>query len=235
MYVEIADIYDRMYHFKDYAKESTYIIELVQARHPSARTMLEVASGTGRFMEYLKGPFEVEGLDLSAEMLLKASERLPGLAMHQGNMSEFSLDKRYGVVACLFRSIAYSRTAEGFHAAIQAMARHVAPGGLLLVEPFFTPESFWIDRVTLNEYQGEDMKLAWMYLGERKGMEAHLDIHCLVGTSKGVEHFTELHCLGLFTREQYQQAFSDAGLELEYEAAGPSGIGMYIGKKRAAT
>jgi len=233
MYVEMADIYDRMYHFKAYATEGAYIAEQVRLRHPAARTMLEVACGTGRFLEYFRGAFEVEGLDASVEMLQRAAVRLPGITLHQADMCEFALRNSYDVVACLFRSIAYSRSAERFDAAIQAMARHVAPGGLLVIEPFFTPESFWVDRVTLNEHRDEEITLAWMYASAREGMEAHLQIHCLVGTAKGVEHFTELHRLGLFSPEQFRHAFSRAGLEVEYDPTGPSGIGLYIGRKRA--
>jgi SAM-dependent methyltransferase len=234
MYAKMADIYDEMYHFKDYRAESDYVKAQVLQRAPSARTLLETAAGTGRFLEFLSQDFVVEGLDLSEEMLSKGRKRLPQLPFHRGDMTDFRLGRQFDVVCCLFRSIAHCKTPERFRGAILAMANHVSPGGLLLVEPFFTPDTFWDDHLVLNEYKGEDMKLVWMYVGKRTGTEVELDIHCLVGTSAGVNHFTEVVELGLFSPDQYRDAFDAAGLELEYDPVGPSGIGLYVGRKPLA-
>jgi hypothetical protein len=48
-----------------------------------------------------------------------------------------------------------------------------------------------------------------------------------------VDHITELHELGLFSREDYEAAFAAAGLQLDYDARGPSGIGLYLGTSPA--
>lgn len=233
MYSKLADVYDQMYHFKDYARESAYMVDVIRRHQPAARTLLETACGTGRFLQHLRTEFEVEGLDMSEEMLGRGATVVPGVPLHLGDMTSFSLGRRFDVVCCLFRSIAHCRTPERFHAAIQAMAEHVQPGGLLLVEPFFTPETFWERNIVLNEYRGEDMKLSWMYVGKRHGNEVRLDIHCLVGTPDGVSHFVEAVDLGLFTPEQYREAFADAGLQMSHEAPGPSGVGLYLGRKSA--
>jgi hypothetical protein len=111
------------------------------------------------------------------------------------------------------------------------MARHLNEGGLLIIEPFFTPETYWVDRVTLNEYRGDDLALAWMYVSERDGALARLRIHCLAGTPAGVEHFVEDHELGLFTRDDFADAFAAAGLRLEYEPNAPGGTGLYLGRR----
>jgi hypothetical protein len=38
--------------------------------------------------------------------------------------------------------------------------------------------------------------------------------------------------MGLFTREQMTSAFTDAGLAAEYDPAGPTGRGLYIGQRK---
>jgi ubiquinone/menaquinone biosynthesis C-methylase UbiE len=234
MYRKMADVYDVMYHFKDYAREADYISRIVRSRAPRATTLLETACGTGSFLELLRREFSVTGLDLSDEMLEKASRRVPDVPLHAGNMLNFDLARQFDVVCCLFRSIAHCRTPENLNAAILSMARHVRPGGLLLIEPFFTPQAFWDDNVVLNEYKSDALKLAWMYVGKRTGTEVSQDIHCLVGTKEEVRHFTETVHLGLFTAEQFAAGFDQAGLALEYEPTGPSGIGLYIGTKPGA-
>jgi SAM-dependent methyltransferase len=227
----LADIYDATYHFKNYQRDVDYLLSSIRRHHPAASSLLETAAGTGRYLELLHTHFEVvEGLDLSDAMLARAALRVPQARLHVGDMAEFDLAKTFDVVCCLFRSIAYCGSVERLRTAVASMARHLAPGGLLLIEPFFTPETYWENRVTLNEYDGEDLKIACMYVSEREGMLARLRMHYLVGTPQGVEHFEELHELGLYSPADFETAFAAAGLSLEYDPQGPSGVGLYIGR-----
>jgi len=231
MYVKLAEIYDAAHSFIDYRKSTAYLVGNIRSRASSAQSLLELACGTGRYLELLSAEFEVEGFDLSCEMLAKAKERLPAVPLHHGDMTSFSLDRRYDVVCCLFRSIAYVRTTENLAKAVQSMANHLLPGGLLMIEPFFTPETYWVNRVTLNEYKTDDLKIAWMYVSEKTAEGACLRTHYLVGRPTGVVHFVESHELGLFSRDDFSRAFSAAGLSLEYDPVGPVGVGMYFGRK----
>jgi ubiquinone/menaquinone biosynthesis C-methylase UbiE len=229
-YDRFAEIYDVAYHFVDYEQSAARVRDLVRARHPEARTLLELASGTGRYLEIFARDFAVEGLDLNPAMIAKARTRLPSVTVHHADMADFDLSRRYDVVCCLFRSIAYLRTADRLERAVAAMARHLTPEGVLLIEPFFTPETYFVDRVTLNTHRTDTLSLAWMYVSERHGATARLLIHCLVGRPSGVEHFVEAHELGLFRRDDFTRAFARAGLQLEYDAAWPGGTGLYIGR-----
>lgn len=231
-YSRFAEIYDVAYAFVDYADSARYVREAIRARHASARSLLEVACGTGRYLQLLAADFEVHGLDRSPEMLGRAAARLPGVPVRQGDMTAFDLGRRFDVVCCLFRSIAYTQTTTALSSAVRAMSAHLTPGGLLIIEPFFTPETYWVDRVTLNHHKTDDLALAWMYVSERDDRLARLKIHALVGTPAGVEHFVEVHELGLFTREDFATAFESAGLDVEYDPIGPGGIGMYVGRAR---
>jgi ubiquinone/menaquinone biosynthesis C-methylase UbiE len=232
MYTRFANIYDDAYHFIDYGKSAWWVRDVIRARHPDARSLLEVACGTGRYLELLSAEFAVEGLDLSPEMLAKARIRVPDVTLHQGDMTEFRLDRRYDVVCCLFRSIGYVGTTQRLERAVTAMAGHVAENGLVLIEPFFTPDTYWVNRVTLNDYKRDDLALAWMYVSEREAALARLRINCLVGTPAGVEHFVEVHEFGLVTRDDFERVFAAAGLQLEYIPDAPGGTGLYIGRAR---
>jgi len=231
---ELSRIYDATYHFKNYEAESRYLINAIRERRPDARSLLEVGCGTGVYLAHLKPHFDVQGLDQSADMLDVARGRLGNVGLHQGDMADFSLDARFDVVCCLFRSIAYVRSPDRFASAVSAMARHLAPGGLLIIEPFFTPDSYWVDRVTLNEYESDGLKIAWMYTSKREGLVALLDIHYLVGTPDGVRHFTELHEMGLFSEQNYTDAFQQAGLRLQFDPGSPGGTGLYFGEPLAS-
>jgi len=51
-------------------------------------------------------------------------------------MSDFHLPRRYDAVLCLFSSIGYLRTLDRVEAALACFQEHLAPGGVLIVEPW---------------------------------------------------------------------------------------------------
>jgi ubiquinone/menaquinone biosynthesis C-methylase UbiE len=229
---KLAEIYDKIYQFKSYDRDVAYVVDCVRRRLPDATSLLDVACGTGNHAGGLSAVFELEGLELSPAMLERARAKHPGIPFHQGDMIDFDLQRSYDVVCCLFRTIAFVKTRDAFHSSIGAMARHVRPGGLLLVEPFFTPQTYWTGHVKMNLLDEPELKIAWMYVSEREGDLGIMNNHFLVGRSTGVEHFTEVHKMGLFSPEDYSSAFAAANLELEYDNTGPGGIGFYVGRRR---
>jgi SAM-dependent methyltransferase len=226
-----AAVYDRLHWFRDTPAEASRIVESIEQAHPSASSLLEVACGTGRFLSLLGKRFAVEGLDINADMLAVARASNASVPLHEADMSQFDLGKTFDVVACLFSSIACVRTKTRFISAISSMARHVAPGGLLVIEPWFTPETLFVDTITMNTSDETDMKICWMYTTRKVGSEARLEYEYLVGTPAGVDHFTEMHRLGLFRRGDYAAAFARESLDLTYDPVGPARRGLYVGRR----
>ena len=228
MFSRSARIYDAIYaSVRDYPREAAELDRLIQERRPGARTLLDVACGTGAHLEHLEG-YGVEGLDLDPEMLAVARERLPDVPFHEGDMAAFDLGERFDTVVCMFSSIGYVRTEERLRSAIASMARHLEPGGVLVVEPWLSPD-VWMDRhVGAVFVDDPELKIARMNVAQREGTVSMFEFEYLVGTPDGIERFTERHELGLFRVEQYLQAFRIAGLEAEHDQEGPMGRGLYI-------
>jgi len=223
-----ARLYDAVYaSIRDYPREAAELDRLIQERRPGARTLLDIACGTGAHLEHLTG-YEVEGLDLDPEMLGVARERLPNVPLHEGDMADFELGKRFDAVVCMFSSIGYVRTEERLRSAVASMARHLEPGGVLVVEPWLSPE-VWVDRHVGAVFVDEpELKIARMNVGQREGAVSIFEFDYLVGTPNGLERFNERHELGLFAVEQYLEAFRAAGLEADHDPEGPMGRGLYI-------
>jgi len=173
----------------------------------------------------------VEGLDLDEKLLELARAKHPEVSFHEGDMVDFELGKAFGVVTCLFSAIGYVKTLQRLNAAIARMARHTLPGGVLIVEPWIGPDRYEPGRVHVAQVDEPDLKITRMNSTSLRENLSVMEMHYLVGTPQGVEHFVELHEMGLFTHEQYVEAFRQVGLGLLYDPNGLIGRGLYVGQK----
>jgi len=197
---------------KDYAAESAALVELIRTRHPGAASLLDVACGTGEHLRHLRGHFtEVEGLELSEPMRAKAIAKLPDLPVHAGDMRSFTLGRTFDVVTCLFSSIGYTRSLAELHAAARAMAGHVEPGGLLVVDPWFHPGEWEGGRLDHTVAIAGGRTVLRLARSVREDRISRVYYHYLVGDTDGITHFTDLHEMTLFTAEEYAMAIRVAG------------------------
>lgn len=235
MFSKSAHYYNEIYASagKDYAAEARKVHAIIREHKRSkGKTLLDVACGTGSHTGRLAKYYQVEGLDLDAGMLKVAKRKYPDIRFHQGNMINFDLARQYDVVVCLFSSIGYVCTKSGLHRAIRNMAKHLLAGGVLLVEPWFSPEQWTPGHVSTLQVERPDVKIVRMSYSGQKRRISTIEFQYLIGTSKGIEHEVEIHELGLFTHAEYLAAFKAAGLTVSHDPEGISGRGLYIGVKQ---
>jgi SAM-dependent methyltransferase len=227
-----ADWYDGFYGAKDYGAEAARVMEVVDRLAPGAVTLLDVACGTGRHLEHFVTRFRCEGSDLDETMLAAARRRLPDVPFTPGDLVTLDLGRAFDVVTCLFSSIGYCRTPDRLGAAVAALARHVNPGGVLVVEPWFTPER-WEDfgRVRVNVVEHGDTHAVRVIATSREGDVAVLRIHYVEAEPGDIRHEDRREEFGLFTREQYVDAVAAAGLEPGWDDHGLTGRGLLSGRR----
>ena len=233
MYTQSAQWYDALYSFKDYKAETDQLLALLSEKRPNAKTLLDVACGTAEHDRYLSEHYQVDGIDLEPEFIHIAAAKNRAGRYTQADMSSFDLDRTYDIILCLFSSIGYLRTLDRVGQALQCFKRHLALGGLLLVEPWFTPASWNPEHPATmltaeGKGEGEGWRICRMTETGQAGNLSFFTCHYLVGQGKGVKYFTEYHELGLFTVEEMTAAFRQAGFTVTYDEAGLIGRGLYL-------
>jgi SAM-dependent methyltransferase len=234
-YQRSAAVYDLVYGDKAYRDEAHALRAVVERERAGARSLLEVGCGTGGHLAFLREHFACEGIDLSAAMIERARDKVPVVPLHVGDMRDFDLGRRFDVVASLFSAIGYVRSTAELDAAIACMARHLEPGGVLLVEPWFTPAQ-WTPGTKVHgglHVDRDDLKIARLTVSETRGRFAVTPMHHLVATLDGVEHFVETHELFLAEEHEYRVAFEAAGLDGVRHEPDVLVRGLWIGHRRA--
>lgn len=228
-YSRSAPWYDKIYSFKDYAAEAAMLRSLIEGHRPGSRRLLDVACGTGEHLRHLRAHFDVEGVDASGPMLEIARRKLPGVALIQDDMRTFDLGRTFDAVICMFGASGHLRDEVELTSALGRMAHHLEPGGVLIVEPWLTPEKFVPGRVSGLFVDEPELKLARISVGRRESRLAILEMHHLIGTPSGVESFVERLEITLFPHEAYRSAMTAAGLSVDFDPEGPMGRGLFVG------
>lgn len=231
MFDRSARWYDAFYANVDHEAEAEQVIAIIRGLNPEARSLLDVACGTGRHLVWFRRHFECAGVDIESEMLAVARETLPGVPLERADMVELDLVRRFDAITCLFSSIGYVMLADRLDRAVRAMAGHLQPGGVLVVEPWITPDA-WIgngtDTVDVVEHSGG--KLVRVISSRREGDETILCMHYVRAADGDIESEDERHRLGLFSRGRYLEAFTSAGLTAAWHDPGLRGRGLIVGQ-----
>lgn len=235
-YAKSAEVYDALsLAKKDYAKEAEQIHALIQQRtRADGNDLLDVACGTGLHADALRRWYHVEGLDLSPAQLAIARKRLPDVTFYQADMTRFETGKLYDAITCLYGAIGELLDIGQVNSAIGAMAKHLKPGGVLIVEPWLRPEQFREDRIWSDFIDEPELKVARMTIAERHGTIVDLTMRYMVGRPGAIEAFVEHHQEALHTVAEQMNAFTLASLDAVHDEDGLNGRGLYIATKPQA-
>jgi len=145
--MSFASFYD-FYDAPEYRQEQLrmYCELASQAGDP----ILELACGTGIItIELARAGSQVTGLDISADMLEVAREKMAceesdvrsRIRLVEADMRAFALDERFGGVFLPSNSFGYLTASDDRRSCLQAIYDHLRPGGLLVLEERnYTPE-----------------------------------------------------------------------------------------------
>jgi len=155
------------------ADSAAFIHSLIRRHKPDAKTLLELACGTGAVLKRLSEYYQVAGLDISIEMLSVARKKLPGAPLVQADMVTFELGQKFDVIISVFDSINHILNFADWGRVFRRVAQHLARGGLFL-----------FDINTERKLRRHILEPAWV-----KPFDGHLLIMDVTDAGRGVSNW----------------------------------------------
>jgi trans-aconitate methyltransferase len=201
----------------EYAEEATLYVEMIQASaRRQVREVLELGSGGGNNASHMKHTFSMTLVEPSDGMRENSRRLNPECEHLPGDMRHVRLGRTFDAVF-VHDAVMYITTEDDLRAALETVAVHLSPGGVALVAPDATRESF---TEATEHGGGEDASgrraryLEWT-LPPEPG-ETTYTVHyafMLRDVDGSVRVVHDVHREGLFPRATWLRLFREVGLD----------------------
>jgi SAM-dependent methyltransferase len=139
-----ANVYQALYHDKDYAAECDFVETAFRAMGVPVRSILDLGCGTGGHAILLASRgYRVVGVDRSESMLAiakrRAAETGACVEFRSGDLRSFDAAQSFDAVISMFAVMCYQTENEDLEGACATAARHLTPGGVFLFDGWYGP------------------------------------------------------------------------------------------------
>ena len=131
-YDKFSRFYDRI--MGDRSEAVKYIAGLIERHRPEAKTVLEIACGTGGILGILSASYDITGLDSSRPMLAIARKKLPHVRFFRQNMTSFRIPPRFDAIVCVFDSINHLLRFADWCKVFRRVALHLKDDGVFIFD-----------------------------------------------------------------------------------------------------
>ena len=131
VYDSINDAYDLVY--TDVQEKVPFVVDVL--RKYQSQEILELGCGSGLFTIPLKQQgLNIEGLEISPEMIKLTQKKAPDLKLHQGDMRLYNLQKTFDAILILSSTLVLLQNHEEVNQCLQRSYEHLKPGGIFFLE-----------------------------------------------------------------------------------------------------
>lgn len=154
---DLGVLYDHVGAYNERADVAFYVDEATR----TDGKILELASGTGRVLiPIARAGKEITGAELSRGMLARCRDRVAAepeevrrrITLVEGDMRDFALEERFTLAIVPFRPMQHLMSIEDQLSCLDAIRRHLVPGGRLIFD-VFNPDLARIASPTTAEWE----------------------------------------------------------------------------------
>lgn len=159
LYDDLAWLWPALSPPDTYADEARGVHRLIQQHGKKTSTkparLLELGSGGGHMLFHLQKWYDVTGSDLSEPMIRQSINLNPLVTHVQADMRTMRLGETFDVVF-IHDALGYMQTRDDLSAALQTAAAHLSQGGLIILMPDETLETFENHQQADDHFQVDD-------------------------------------------------------------------------------
>lgn len=215
LYSEFAGWFHLLTHPRDYAEEAAAYVRALRGALPDAQTLLELGAGGGNNALYLKRHYRCTLTDVSPAMLDLSRTINPECEHLVGDMRQLRLQRTFDIVF-VHDAIEYMVTADDRARAVATVWAHTRPGGVALILPDGTAETFRED-VENGGHDGADGRamrwLQWAFDPDPGDGTYEVHFACLLREAGTVRVVHDRHIHPLVPVAEWHACFAAAGFE----------------------
>jgi len=125
--------YDVILGKKKFERSASFIARYLRKLH--VKSILELGCGTGLYLIPLKkAGFDIEGIDISKEMLAITRKKNKNIKLYQQDMAYFNTNKKYDAIICLNSSLILLPNFKLIEKTITSCHQHLKAKGVLILD-----------------------------------------------------------------------------------------------------
>lgn len=235
LYDDLAWLWPHLSPPEHYTAEAARLNDLIAERlGPGPKRILELGVGGGHTLFHLakqpngnSGGHECVAVDLSEPMLANCRALVPEIDTVVGDMRDVRLDQTFDVVL-VHDAIDYLLTSDDVMKTLATVHEHLVPGGLAVIAPTYTHETFIDGEVADDGTTTDSAELTYFtYVHDPDPADDTFEMILLYlirtpedQPPRRVELIEDRHTLGLFEHGAWLQMIQDAGFASEYVEQG---------------
>ena len=197
------------------------ILDFLRSQGKPPASVLDIACGTGTLLSELRRlspDLQVSGLDLSEDMLKVCAAKLgfkyPSPDLVPGDMSSFSMGRKFDLVTCTFDSLNHLLEPSKSRSALGAVATHLSPGGWYVVD-VNTDLGF---RATWDSvmHPGGNLLIQKCIYDRSQKMAVYSVEATVLKQGRPVAHFSEVVWERAYAVADMRKWMQEAGLEVRF-------------------
>lgn len=199
-YQEFAKYYDKFYQKKDYKSEVEFLKKIINKNDK----IIDIGCGTGIHASLLeKEGYNIDGLDLSKEMLDIAQKRLKGNLYNQ-NILNINIKKKYNIIISMFAVINHLKDINELEQTLVNFKKILLSKGKIIID-LHNPQS---SGSKTDSY--DDMKRTMIWEYDKKSKKEKSKIMFEINN----QIYNSSHTFRIFTIEEISKTCEKAGLKL---------------------
>ena len=199
-YKEFAKYYDKFYQNKNYEKEVEFIKKIIKKEDK----IIDIGCGTGIHASLLEEDgFNIDGLDISKEMLELAKTRIKGNLYNQ-DILDMNINNKYDVIISMFAVLNHLTDLEELKRALINLKKILQADGKIIID-LHNPQS---SGQKTDSYNNFTRTMRWKYDKNTKIEKSEIVFEINNNT------FVDSHVFRIFTIDEVVKTCKEIGLTI---------------------